>query len=218
MRFRDVKAWIVTYLGTHAAAGGYLVLGYKDDAVDATKLADSNRLVQVFAKSGDFPMNASAFHGPVMHDVSVSVELLTACKASADLSVLESESATDGQRAAALTASEKATLLADDDADEFIDTIYQLLMAADQQELGYPEEVANRWVGKWNKGAPIMRGSMVVIPATIDFSFRTVEDLTGVSPVTPTPGEVVSAQVKTTTTEDADPEGGAAVTVGGEAT
>lgn len=217
MRFRNIKSWLVSYLGAHATAGGYRVLGYKDDAIDASKLSGSDRLVQVFVKGGEFPKNASAHHGPVMHDVNLSVELLTSATASVDLSVLESESATDGQRAAALTAMEKATKAADDDADEFLDIIYQHLMAADQQDLGYPDEVANRWVLRWTKGAPIMRGSRVVIPVTIDFGFRTVEDLTGETPKTPTSGELVTAEIKTTTTEDDDPEGGAAVTVGGEA-
>jgi hypothetical protein len=217
MRFRNIKSWLVSYLGTHATAGGYRVLGYKDDAIDASNLSDSNRLAQVFVKGGDFPKNASAHHGPVMHDVNVSVELLTSATASVDLSVLESETATDGQRAAAIASAEKATALADDDADEFFDTIYQLLMAADQQDLGYPDEVANRWAARWTKGAPIMRGSRVVIPVTIEFGFRTVEDLTGVQGIAPTSGELVTAEIQTTTTEDADPEGGAAVTVGGEA-
>ena len=215
MRFRDVKAWLVNYLGAHATAGGYRVLGYQDDAIDARKLLDSDRLVQVFVKSGDFQKNASSSHGTVMHDVTVSVEMLTAQTASVDLSVLESESASDVQRAAALTASEKATALADDDADEFIDTIYQHLMDNEQQDLGFEGYVANRWAAKWNKGAPIMKGSTVVIPASIDFSFRCVENITGASPVTPTAGHLIEAEIKTTTTEDADPEGGAAVTVGG---
>jgi hypothetical protein len=215
MRFRSIKAWLVSYLGTHAAAGGYRVAGYKDDAVAADFLSGANRLVQVFVKSGEIPRDASSFNGPVSHDVTVAVELLTAAKASADLSVLESPTATAGQISSALAATQKATEVADADADEFFDAIYQLLMAADQQDLGFEGEVANRWAGRWHKGAPFMRGEYVIVSVTIEFSFRTFEDLTGETPKAPTTGHLIAATIETTTTEDADPEGGAAVTVGG---
>lgn len=217
MRFRAVKDWIVDYLAANATAGKFRVLGYRDDAVAASTLVNPDRLVQVFAKSGDFPRNASGYTGPVSHDVSLEIALLTACTSTVDLSVLGSETSTPAQIAAAMMASEKATKRADDDSDEFVDTVFQLLMAADQQEFGLPGHVANRWAASWKKGAPIMRGSTVVIPASLEFSFRVDEDLTGEIPKTPTADELVSAAILVTTDEDADPVGGAAVTVGGAA-
>ncbi len=215
MQFRMVKAWLVAYLASHATAGKFRVVGYGDTDIDASRLRNPNRLVQVFAKSGDFPVKASAFTGPSAHDVSLTVELLTAASSSVDLSALSDPNATPGDIAAALAASQKAAQLADDDADEFVEVIYQLLMANDQQDLGYPGEVAGRWVSNWKKGSPLNRGENVILPCTIDFGFRVEEAFTGVDVLTPEPGEAVRVAINASADETGTPQEGSAVLAGG---
>jgi hypothetical protein len=218
MRFRNVKSAVEWLLNDYATAGGYRVLGYKDDAIDAEDLAGTRRLVQVFVTGGDFPKDSS-FLGPVKHEVTLTIELLTAAKAQVDLSILESESATEAQIIAALAASRKASQLADSDLDEFVDVIFNVLMDNANMNLGIDpavDRVANRWIPNWKKGSPIQRGETVAMSASMELSFRVMEDLSGVIPVTPTVGQAVKSQIKIATDEDGEPgEGLAGVLVGG---
>lgn len=214
MQFRSVKGWLASYLAAHAAVGGFRVVGYNDSEIDASQLRGTNRLVQVFVKSGQFP-KAGSFHGPVIHDVSMGVELLTAASASVDLTVLNDPDAEAGDIAAALAASHKAAKLADDDFDDLFEVVYQLLMANDQEDLGFPGEVANRWAASWTKGMPLTRGANVIISGTIEFSFRVAEDLLGVFPVVPTAGEAVRVAIDASANEDGTPQPGSAVLAGG---
>jgi hypothetical protein len=215
MQFRTVKAWLVNYLGAHETAGGYRVIGYSDSGIAASELQGSNRLVQIFASGGDLPQKSSAKSGPVVHDVAMSVELLTACAASVDLTVLENPTATPAQIAGALAASQEASSRADEDFDQFFDVVFNLLMDNEQQDLGYPGEVSSRWIKSWKKGTPMPRGEVVVIPGTIEFSFRVTESITGVGVVTPVQGQAVRVAINASADEAGTPQEGSAVLAGG---
>ncbi len=149
------------------------------------------------------------------HKVDVSVELLTACPAAVDLTVLDNPAATSVQIAAALAASQKATARADDDFDEFFETVYGLLMANDQLDLGHPGEVGGRWVSDWKKGSPLNRGENIIIPGSINFSFRVAEDLLGSTPTVPTADEAVSIAINASANDVGTPQEGSAVLAGG---
>lgn len=215
MQFRTIKAWLVGYLGAHAAAGGFRIVGYNDASIGATQLIGANRLLQIFVSGGDIPAKSSPKSGPVVHDVAVSVELLTACAASVDLTVLNDPTATAGDIAAALAASQKAASLADDDWDQFFDVVFNLLMANDQQDLGHKGEVGSRWVKGWRKGNPMNRGATVIIPGTIDFSFKVTEELTGCAVVVPTTDQAVRVAINASADETGTPQEGSAVLAGG---
>jgi hypothetical protein len=215
MSFRDIKGWVVDYLGGKATSLGYRVIGYNDSGIDASELRGSNRLVQVFVKSGEFPRQSSAFTGPVTPAVSVAVELLASASASADLSVLDDSGASAAELAAALAASQKAAAMADDSFDELAEIIFQLLMANDQQDLGHEGCVANRWVTGWRKGSPLNRGENVIIPGTIEFGFRCAEELTGVYPVVPTTDSAIRVDINASADTDGTPQEGSAVSAGG---
>jgi hypothetical protein len=147
--------------------------------------------------------------------VTCSVELLTACSASVDLTVLNDPTATAGQIAAALAASQKAASIADDDFDEFFDTVYNLLMDNEQQDLGHAGEVGSRWVKGWKKGSPLNRGATVVIPGTIEFGFRVTEQITGAAVVVPTTDQAVRVAINASADEAGTPQTGSRVLAGG---
>jgi hypothetical protein len=215
MQFRTMKAWLVNYLGAHSVAGGFRVVGYADAGIDSAQLKGSNRMLQVFVSGGEIPAKSSAKCGPVVHDVAFSVELLTACASSVDLSVLNDPAATSGEIAAALAASQKAAAIADDDFDEFLDIVFNLLMDNEQQDLGHPGEVASRWIKSWKKGSPLNRGEHVILPGTIDFSFRVSEEITGCAVITPTPNQAVRVAINASADEVGTPQEGSAVLAGG---
>ena len=216
MGFITAKAAVQQILADYSATGQYRVLGYDDDANEADYLKGSNRLVQIYNKSGDFPKAGSGYVGSVSHDATMNIDLTTAANAKADLTVLDDPNASASEFATALAASQKATELADADLDDFLEIIYQQVMSAENIYFGLPQgTISNRWVARWNKGNPMMRGGSVIITATMDLTYRINEDLTGVTPKTATPDEAVSTEIKTTTDEDSEPQGGAGVLVGG---
>jgi len=216
MNFRLVKTGIEGILSNYASTGGYRVLGYNDDAIDAEDLLGTRRLVQVYADGGDF--NGGGFNGPAKHDVTFAIDLLTSAKAQVDLTVIDDETSTAVEIAAAMAAAQAASKLANDDLDEFIDVIFNLLMDNTNLNMGVSELVAsvgNRWIPKWKKSKPMTRGDMVVLHATMDLTCRVMEDFAGVTPVAATEGEAVKTIFKLKTDEDAELDDGLAASQAG---
>lgn len=214
MSFRTIKAAVVTLLGS-SAAGRYRTIGYDDDATAADYLTGTNRTVQVFFRSGDFPRRGGGLAGPVIHDVTMAVELTVAAASKGDLATLNNEAATAGELAAAIAGFQVASEAADAAVDELAEIVYQILMSAINRDLGHTEPVADRWIGKIIKGSPMPRGEHVIITAVMDLTFRTAEDLTGDAGQTPTPGAAVKAAITVTSDEDGTAQGGAGVQAGG---
>ena len=215
MNFRLLKAGIESILSAYASTGGYRVLGYNDDAIDAEDLLGTRRLVQVYIDGGDF---SGAFNGPAKHDVTVAIDLLTSAKAQVDLSVIDDETSTGAEIAVAMAAAQNASKLANDDLDEFIDVIFNLLVDDTNLNMGVSETVAsvgNRWIPKWKKSKPMTRGDMVVLHATMDLTCRVMEDFAGVTPVAATEGEAVKTIFKLKTDEDAELDDGLAASQAG---
>ena len=144
MQFRTVKAAVVNILGL-AAAGRFRVVGYKPRAMAAEEANDSLRTVQVFYSDGRFPKSGGGSLGPVLHDVTLKIDLAVACAAKGNLSVLENPAATAVQLAAALDTFQESADLADSTMDTLIDVVYQILMDGENLDLGMPKgEVASR--------------------------------------------------------------------------
>jgi hypothetical protein len=169
----------------------------------------------VYNKSGAFPAKAGSLSGPVMHDATVTIELMAAAKAKGDLGTLSDATASDSARAAALSAFQNATLVADDSIDELIDIIYQTIMDAENIDLGYVDPISNRWISSWNKTDPIQEGEHVTFLASMDLTYRIDEQLTGATPVVATPGEAVKTVIPITQDSETDIQDGAAVKTGG---
>jgi hypothetical protein len=175
MMFRTVKDSVVSILGT-AAAGSFRVLGYQDQNLSADQLAGTDRLVQVFYKSGEFPRSASG-RGPFAHNVTLQLMLTVSAPASADLTVLDSPAATPGQIAAALAALEPSGKEADDDMDALFDAVYTTLMSGPNLDLGHQYEVTNRWIESFEKTEPLPRGEYAVVGGTAELKFRVSEEV-----------------------------------------
>lgn len=175
MWFRTVKASVEGILAS-AAAGQYRVLGYQEPGLSADNLSGVDRLVQVFYRRGQFPKSASG-RGPFEHKVQMDLVLTVSAPAHADLTVLDSPTATSAQLAAALAAVSPAGKIADDSMDEFFELIYAAIMDGDQLDLGNPYKVANRWVDSFEKTDVLPRGEYVVIGGTAELSFKVSEEV-----------------------------------------
>lgn len=215
MQFRTIKAALVDRIESQASTLGYRVVGYSENNIDAAQLAGDERLVQCFAKSGRFDRTKSAILGPFHHEVSFRVELLASAVCTVDTSILESETASDADRAAALAASVRAAKNADDSFDELLDAIWSTLMDNRYRDLEMPGEVADMYVSDWEKGASIDRGRHVVVPGRLTLTIAMSEDCSGSTPATPVSGEAVTVAINASANTDGTPQEGTAVTAGG---
>lgn len=176
MMFRTVKSAILSVLGD-AAADRYRVIGYQKQSKSA--VADNN-LVQVYYSEGAFQKSGGRYHGEKSHDITIDIDIMVCAKARADLAVLESETATEHQRAAALAAVKNAAELADSGADELIEIIYQILMDARNDGLGLDKGViASRWIDRIQKDTTIEHGGLVVKTANMKYTCRVSEAVAG---------------------------------------
>jgi len=175
MYFRDIRDAIVTLLG-NAAAGQYRTRGYPDQNLSAEEIADTDRLVQVYYTSGEFARSSSG-RGPFDHQMAFKVQLIVSQAASCDLSVLNDESATAGQIAAALAAAEPAAQGADESLDELIDLVFQVLMAGTNIHLGLAYPIGSRWIDRIEKQEPFARSDRAVAMATMDLTCRVAEEV-----------------------------------------
>lgn len=214
MAFRTIKDEIVALLGA-AAAGRFRVIGYANDAVDATEIRGSNRSVQVYNASGDFSKKSGGLAGPVQHDVTVRIECMASAVAKVDLLALEDPTSTAGEIAAALAAMQNASALADDAIDELIDIVFQIVMDARNRDIGHSSPTANRWISDWRKSAPLPRGEHVTIAAQMDLTYRIDESVDGDPGVSPTAHDAVDTSITVTNDETGTTQPGAGVIEGG---
>jgi len=179
MHFRGIKDSITTLLLAEAA-GRYRVRGYPDQGLSAEEVADTDRLVQVSYQRGSFPKSSSG-RGPFDHTMTFRVLLVASKAAEVDLTVLDNPASTPTQIANALAAAEPASAAADDAIDELIDAVFQVIMAADNIDLGYSATslIGSRWIEDITKNDPYPRGDRVVVSATMDITCRVPEEITG---------------------------------------
>lgn len=193
MAFRTVKAAIVTLLGT-AAAGNFRTVGYQPQGESAEQNLDNERSVQVFYSKGTFPKASASIQGPYDHLAKYDVWLTVSKAAIGDLSVLENPASTEGERAAALAAFELASPLADDSMDELIELVFQIIMQADNIDLGLDVGiVTNRWIGEIEKDQPTPRGRFVSLTALMPIACNMSEVVTG---LIPTVGEEIDLELQ----------------------
>lgn len=195
MKFRTVKAAIVTLLG-NASAGKFRTVGFQPQGESAEQNLNDERSVQVFFSEGTFPKSSASIQGPYDHSVKYDVWLTVSKASEGDLSALENPASTDGERATALAAFELASPLADESLDELIELVFQIIMEADNIDLGLSVGIAtNRWIGKIEKDQPTPRGRFVSITALMPITCNMSEEVTG---LIPTAGEEIdlTLQVK----------------------
>ena len=173
MYFRDIRDAITSLL-LASASGQYRVRGYPDQNLSAEEIEDTDRLVQVYYTSGEFPQSSSG-RGPFDHRMTFRVQLIVSKAASCDLSVLNSDLATPSQIAAALAAAEPAAQGADESLDELIDLVFQVLMSGPNIHLGLDYPIGSRWIERVEKQEPFARSDRAVAMATMDLTCRVAE-------------------------------------------
>lgn len=179
MQYRTLKAAVVALLGA-AAAGRFRVVGYKPHGMAAEEALGVLRTVQVFYTGGKFPKNAGSHLGPMMHDVTLKIDLAVASATQGDLAALTDPASTAADFAAALTSFQEAAELADTDLDELADIVWQILMDGRNIDLGMGAgNVANRWIDGIDKTGPGPRGEYVAMSGSMDLTCRVSESLLG---------------------------------------
>jgi hypothetical protein len=137
-----------------------------------------NHHVSVYYSEGTFDKSKSSINSPYHHDCSFNIYLETAAKATVNLTVLQDPSATQAQRAAALAASENASVIVDEKTDGLISLLFDILMRPAHRNLG-TDYVANRWVTQIKKYNPETLGSIVTQAASITLTAQCMETVTG---------------------------------------
>jgi len=216
MNFRLIKASIVTMLGA-AAAGQFRVIGYQEQGQGATEIKDLNRSVQVYYRSGDFPKSAGSIVGSVTHEMTFSLDLALSSPSNVDLTVMQNPASSPAALTAALAALQESTELADASFDEFADVVYNIVMNAENIDLGWTSEVGSRWIGNINKDDPIERGALVVLTGQMNLTCKIDEQLSGETPVLGVaPVHDIELETYQTDSESTpDAEGKAGVLTGG---
>ncbi|MEE8206908.1 MAG: hypothetical protein V3T82_08155, partial [Nitrospinaceae bacterium] len=135
MTFRTLKTNLEAIL-VAAAAGRYQVVGYEVQGTGAGEVLGSNRRVQIFYESGDFPLGKAGRQGPTQHEITFRIGLTLSGVSKGDLATIDSEVATPAEKAAALAAFLDAGSEADAAMDDFLDIVYQILMDKNNEDIG----------------------------------------------------------------------------------
>lgn len=186
MNFQVLEQSILDNVLEPAAAGRYATVGAQRQT-ESAKAMNELRKVMVFYTEGNFPKNAGASYGDVVHDCTFEIVMVVAAAAKVDLSVLNNESASDDDRAAALRAMREPSLDANRAMNELIAIVWQVLMDARNDQLGINppgdrprlKTVASRWVSQVQKNDPLPEGEYVTLTATMNLTCRIEENIPG---------------------------------------
>jgi len=179
MLFREVKKAIKDLLAAEAE-GRFRVIGFQRQSKSSEEVLNNDRLVQVYYGEGDFPKNSGKMKGPKTHDITIEIDMTASAKALVNIDILDSSTATEQQKAAALAGLKEAAEQADDKVDELIDHVYQILNDAKNEELGFlGNETSSRWISKIIKDQNIAFGDIVVKTANMKYTCRVQETVSG---------------------------------------
>lgn len=180
MNFRKIKENLICKVLGPSANGRFQVFGFQRQVSNAEEILDLDREVQVYYSSGEFPKRGSRNTGSVAHNCTFSIVLLVAKAVVCDVSVLDDPNATDEDRALALAEGEQATVLVDESFDELCDIIFQILMDANNYDMGFaPGVVSDRWISRQQKDDIGTDGEYVVLSGSIEFTIQTREEIEG---------------------------------------
>lgn len=203
MNFEIVEQSILDNVLEPAEAGRFITIGGIRQR-DSADVIDAKRKVMIIYNAGQFPKPGSASYGAVKHKMSFDVVLVEATPAKADLSVLNSESASASEKATALRKMAEPSLEANRNINAFIRIIYQILMDARNEQMGLnpPADnsnlklVADRWIESIDKGDPMPDGEFVVLTASMRLTLTMSEAITGDDlPDTPEGGAIFDSDI-----------------------
>lgn len=195
MDFETVQTALTTLLGNNAA-GQFKVIGYQRQGESADEVKDNNKLVQVFYKRGEFPKSGSGFNGPVKHNAVYQIYFTVSKAAKVDIATLNDDTKTPAQKQTALANLAESAALADVELNTFFRLVYQILMAANNQDVGLAVgKVASRWIGELEKDDPLERGDLLVLTGACTYTCTLSENLTGAAVTTATEGTHTTVQI-----------------------
>ena len=178
MMFRTVKDSIVNNVLGPAEEGRFVTIGFQRQSKSANEVLDMSRLVQVYFAGGNFDKPGRKIE--LAHDITYNIELTVSKAAEGDLSVINNPNASQAQISAAIMAFQEASDLADTSIDELIDIVYQILMDAQNIDLGMVAgEVSSRWVTGIKKNQPVPQGEYVILTASMSLTCRVAEEVSG---------------------------------------
>ena len=189
MQFEKIRDSLISHLGSKQGTN-WKTIGYpeKDQSAEEN---NTLRTVQVYYNTGEFPKGGSSLVGPVRHNMSFSIMLTIAVASVGDVEALNAaEDAT--AYAAALATFSASEDLADKEIDEFMRTIYQVVMSADFQNLGLDStqpRVSNRWIASFKKELPKRHGNFTTSRSLLTLEAQTPEYI---------PGQSVETEYETT--------------------
>lgn len=179
MMFREVKSALKELLAEYAE-GRFRVIGFQRQSKSADEVLNNDRFVQVYFSEGNFLKSAGKMKGSKTHDLTIEIDLTASAKVTVDLSVLDSNTATEQQKALALVELKEAAENADDKIDQLIDHVYQILMDARNEKLGFDAgEISSRWISNIIKDQTLERGDLVVKTANMKYTCRVQETISG---------------------------------------
>lgn len=186
MQFEILKQSIIDNILGPAEAGRFITIGYQRQRRSADNI-NEQRQVTVYFSESEIPKSAAQALGKVMHEVAFIIELAVVTPAKADLSILNSDTATADEKATALRQLAEAGVIADADMDKLIRIIFQTLMDARNDQMGMvPDEdhpnmklVSNRWIDQIRKDTPSPDGEYVMLTGTLRLTCRIEETITG---------------------------------------
>lgn len=179
MQYKIITTAIKRILGDQSG-GRYKVVGYKKLTKSQDEFKDNNKSVQVYYSEGSFPKNVGRMRGPKLHDITVNIDLTASAAAKADLSILDSATATATQKAIAIASIQEAADVADDLIDELIDIVWNILEDARNEKLGLSTgSIANRWISSINKDINLERGDLIIKTASIKYGCLVEEECLG---------------------------------------
>jgi outer membrane translocation and assembly module TamA len=194
MSFREIKNALKELLDENAESR-FRVIGFQRQSKSSSEVLNNDRLVQVYYSEGEFKRSAGRMKGPKTHDMTIEIDMTASAKATVDISILESQSSTEQQKAAALASLKEAAERADDKIDELIDAVYQILMDARNEKLNLEiGEVSSRWIDRITKDAIIEYGDLVTKTANMKYTCRVQEYVSGAIGSQPDPA-IISSNV-----------------------
>jgi hypothetical protein len=208
MKFRTICEAVRRILEDNAG-GEFRVIGAQSAGKDAESTADNDRTVEVFYTHGDFPASGGSGSGPNRHEMVVMIGL-TASKASeGDTAILEDPGSSAAERSIALRQMKESSALADESFDQLVETVYQIVMDARNNELGLAAgDIEGRWISDISKDEPKWWGNYTVISGFLRLNCVANEAVLGYRPIEITPVIDVDVQLST------DEPGKAGVQVG----
>lgn len=178
MNFRTIKNAITTLLD-EAAAGRYQIVGFQKQTKSAEEVLDDSRMVQVYYSRGNFPEKGGN------HEMVFRIDFTAAKTASGDVSAFDNPGATATQLQAALENIYQANYLADESIDELFDIICNVIMDAQNIDLGLEVGIVNnRRIDNFQKDNPLRQGSLALLTASCELSCKTYEECGGETSVT----------------------------------